>query len=197
MNSKMGITVIVASFISAAIMMALPANEHNLDGNWWTSVDEERQLGFVHGYVDCYCHINPGPEGFNNVSMEGIRKKITQYYKNPGSDIHTPVITVLKAAGVSHISGAGEATESATFRLFDSEYWRQGTGEFRLGFVEGYFSCLASKPKMRARFPKAPQYYVARVSDWYGIKEDDPGYIDPKRVDEPIARVLFKFAEKP
>jgi hypothetical protein len=50
---------------------------------------------------------------------------------------------------------------------------------------------------MRARFPKPPQNYVARISDWYGIKECDPSYIDPQRADQPIARVLFKFADKP
>ena len=193
MNSKMNITVIVASLVSVAVMVALPSNEQNLDGNWWRSVDEWRQLGFVHGYMDCDCYIHPGPEGFENVSMEGIRKKITEYYNNPGSDMHRPAFRVLRAVGVSHISGS----VAATFGLFDSEYWRQGRGGFRLGFIEGYFCCLASKPKMRARFPKPPQCYVTRVSDWYGIKEDDPSYIDPKRADQPIARVLFKFADKP
>jgi len=192
MNSKLCITVIAASVVSAAIMMALPPNEQNLNGNWWTSVDEWRQLGFVDGYLDCDCYIHLGPEGFDNVSMEDLQEKITQYYNSAGSDMHRPVFAVLRAVGVSHISGV----RKATFGLFESEYWRQGGDQFRLGFIEGYFSCVASKPKMRARFPKPPQYYVARISDWYGIKEDDPSYIDPKRADQPIARVLFKFADR-
>ncbi len=201
MKPKLGITVIVASVVSAAIMMALPPNEQDLDGNWWRSVDQWRQLGFVHGYVDCDCYIDTGPEGFNNVSMEGLQSKITQYYNNPDSDMHRPVFAVLRAVGLSHISGGGKPATSSgdnepDFGPDGSEYWRQGRGAFRLGFIEGYFCCLASKPKMRARFPKPPQYYVARISDWYGIKEDDPSYIDPKRADQPIARVLFKFADR-
>ena len=170
MDTKISITVIWVSLVSAAIMMAVPPNEQELDGKWWRSVDQWRQLGFVHGYVDCDCYIHPGPEGFNDVSMEGIQGKITQSYNNPGADIHRPVFAVLRAVGVSHIAGS----VAATFGLDDSEYWRQGRGEFRLGFIEGYFCCLASKPKMRARFPKPPQNYVARISDWYGIKECDP-----------------------
>ena len=62
--------------------------------------------------------------------------------------------------------------------------------------VEGFLECQRKNTKSAANFSRSDDWYVTQISHWYGVKEDDPGKIIPKRGGKKIADVLYLYKDK-
>jgi hypothetical protein len=60
---------------------------------------------------------------------------------------------------------------------------------------EGYIVCQKKYGNPMAVFSQSAEWYVAQISQWYGIKADDPGEISEKRSPQKIADVLYWFKD--
>ena len=192
MQTKSALSVLAIMLLTCAIAMIARGDEPFFDGVWWRSIDHYQRLGYVDGYIDCYEYIKRGLESFAGTSPESLEDGITAYYERSPKENRKPVTEVLRSLGLSKTS----EPNPPTFGLLDGEYWRQGGPLFRVGFIQGYFACLGSAPKLRARFPKPTEWYVQQISEWYGVKDNDPAAIELKKTRKPIAQVLFMFASK-
>jgi len=164
------------------------------DGKWWLSVDKDQRLGFVDGYIDCYVFVRKGPLPFLE-SPNQYEQRVTEHLKNHVSDCSKPVTQVLEviaAKPAAKTTGKWEEEHG----LFDGDYWRQAEPSGRVGFIQGFLECQRKDGKAVAKFSRSDDWYVAQISQWYGIKEDDPGEINPKRESKKIADVLYTFKDK-
>jgi hypothetical protein len=64
-----------------------------------------------------------------------------------------------------------------------------------LGFVEGYLDCWKNSGLSGTVFSPNAARYADRLSQWYGIKSDDPGAIRPDRASRKIADVLHELKD--
>jgi hypothetical protein len=165
------------------------------DGVWWRGVGHYRHLGFMEGYLDCNGYVNPGPARFVEASPfepYTYEKMIGAYYDGHPKELRKPAAEVFLM-----LAPAPDRTVIAKKSLgtIDGEDWRQGGPSYRLGFIEGYFECLKTCGKSVAQFSKPESYYVEKISNWYGVKDDGPGAINLKRSATVVARVLFTFKD--
>ena len=164
------------------------------DGKWWLSVDRALRLGFVDGYIDCYVFVRKGPLPFLE-SPNQYEQRVTEHLKNhvvdSGKSV-TQVLETIAAKPVAKIPGKWDEEHG----IFDGDYWRQAEPSQRVGFVQGFLECQRKDGKAVAKFSRNDDWYVAQISQWYGIKEDDVGEINPKRESKKIADVLYTFKDK-
>jgi hypothetical protein len=181
------------TLLACAYSVAVALGQSTYDGNWWVSVVHDQRLGFVDGYVDCSALVNPRDQFYNAVPFEELVKRVDAFYSANAHETSQPVLSVLRrVANSSPVT----TTPKSTFGLFDGEDWRQASEPYRLGFVQGYRFCYQSSGDMHlGRFGKSNQWYVDRISSWYGVTKGDPSEINPKRYKRMIAQVLFLFKD--
>jgi len=158
------------------------------------SVDEYQRLGFVAGYMDCYVFVRKGPLPFLE-SPYTYEERVTEHLKNHVADRGKPVTQVLEDIAAKPVAKTLDKWEEK-HGVFDGEYWRQAEPSQRVGFVQGFLECQRKDGKAVAKFSRNDDWYVAQISQWYGIKEDDVGEINPKRESKKIADVLYTFKDK-
>src|SRR5262245_10616023 len=164
------------------------------DGKWWLSVDKDQRLGFVAGYIDCYVFVRKGPLPFLE-SWYAYEERVTEHLKKHVADRSKPVTQVLEAIAAKPVAKTTNKWEEE-HGIFDGDYWRQAEPSQRVGFVQGFLECQRKDGKAVAKFSRSDDWYVAQISQWYGIKEDDPGEINPERESKKIADVLYAFKDK-
>jgi len=164
------------------------------DGKWWLSVDKDQRLGFVAGYIDCYVFVRKGPLPFLE-SWDQYEQRVTEHLKKHVADSSKPVTQVLEAISAKPVAKTLDKWEEK-HGVFDGDYWRQAAPSQRVGFVQGFLECQRKDGKAVARFSRSDDWYVAQISQWYGIKENDPGEINPERESKKIADVLYTFKDK-
>jgi hypothetical protein len=165
------------------------------DGNWWLSVDKDQHLGFVDGYMDCYVFVRKGPLPFLESPYQ-YDERVTEHLKNHVADRGKPVTQILEAIAAKPPMTRITGKWGEKHGLYDGEFWRQTLPSGRVGFVQGFLECQRKDGKAVARFSRSDDWYVAQISRWYGIKEDDPAEINEKRESKKIADVLYTFKDK-
>jgi hypothetical protein len=181
--------------LTFALVLALSctvASAQDYDGRWWRSISQDERLGFLAGYTDCVVYESNRRE-FPKVSRYTTEPLITSYYARHPAEQNVPVGTVLMQiaheAVVPEHPGAGESWPEK-HGYFDGEFWRQIGPSGRLGFVSGYFECHRLEHVGSNVQPRCPTWYVAAISDWYGVRGDDPSEVRNDRVDTKIADVI-------
>ena len=65
----------------------------------------------------------------------------------------------------------------------------------RLGFIQGFLDCQRKSGKEAVKFSRTEEWYVSKISDWFGLTEDDE-MINHKRENRKIADVLNLFRDR-
>ena len=183
--------VILASIISFSLATTAVGFSRSYDGVWWHSVDRDTRIGWLAGYIDC--ETRHGNKALLGVSWYNLELDVSRFYETDPNRTHFGIVDVLQKITASRASVAKTSSHGELSGGFDGEYWRQ-TPEQRQGFVKGYLGCYTNLKGKKASFSKPASWYVAEMSKWYGIKDDD---IDPKRADVAIDTVLFRFKDWP
>lgn len=164
------------------------------NGQWWLSASKDRRSEFIAGFCDCAISDN-SQDKLGSVSWHILEPMVTEIYEQHGSDLKTPVTSVLMDVRFQNKFRTAKGGERypAKHGVFDGEYWRQMLPEERLGFIEGYIVCQKKYGKPEAVFSQAAEWYSSKISQWYGIKPNEPGEINGKRNTIAIADVLYRF----
>jgi hypothetical protein len=187
-------TCVAASFYTEASL--------NYDGRWWLSVSKEERHGFIEGYAGCYLNDTDGKVRFTESSY-AYEPRLTEYLKKNPSAETIPIEESLwkmamppYAQTVKRMSGPAEE-HKGKYGYLDGDYWRQSQNSERTGLIEGFLYCYSKHAKAPVgTFSRPASYYVNAISNWYGVKSDDPGEIDPARMGTKIPHSLFKFRDK-
>jgi len=175
------------------------ANAISYDGKWWNEISEDERVEFLAGYSDCAVYDAGQP--VRNNSFYQLEAEITKYYSENKSELEKPAITVLR-----HIYATGKLKPREPdyggehypekHGFFDGEYWRQLHFEnVLLRFIEGYLVCQREFKKPEASFSREAKWYVKQISEWYGVRSDDPGKINEERYQDKIADVLYRLKD--
>lgn len=172
------------------------------DGKWWLSISKEERLGFFEGYATCYINDTDGKVRFTE-SRYAYEPRLTNYLKANPAEESTSVEQLLPkmatppyAREVKRMAGEAE-TYAGKYGYLDGEFWRQSQAADRAGLVEGFLYCYSRHAKAPVgSFSDSASSYVKAISDWYGVRSDDPSEINPVRAGAAIPEVLFKFRDK-
>ena len=168
------------------------------DGHWWQSVSADQHTGFLAGYLDCAIY-DAGQKQFAGASWDAMEPQMSSYYASHPTSLDQSVASVLpEFAGESPAPkpGGGEKYPER-HGIFDGEYWRQSTPDQRLGYLIGYLECQSKRPNPRPGFSRDASWYEKQISDWYEVRDDDPGAINAARAGRKIADVLYQFRTRP
>ena len=168
-------------------------------GAWWLSASPDEKVGYLAGYIDCAAY--DAGQDMGKQSWYSLAPKITAQYSGRPDRMSQPVSAVLKEVvrGESHgpvAGGEGGEHNKEKHGFFDGEYWRRGSDEHVLGFVEGYLDCWRIEGLKGAKFSKPPIGYVAQVSEWFDINGDQPPAVSSARRRMKIADVLWIFRDQ-
>lgn len=187
---------IILIFLGAFVLAAAAQNPARFDGNWWRVTAKDNRTGFVAGYVDCFVFERGAGQKFL-LSREDYEEAISKFYVSHPKEVNKSVAEVIPQVGKRIVSQEEKRTEPIEKHTFyDGDYWRQSQPPHRFGFVQGFLQCYRSIPTKKMRFSKADDWYTSEISKWYGVKEDDPAEINPKREAKKIADVLYLFKDK-
>lgn len=184
------ISLVVLLVTSCALSSAGSAEGH--DGAWWLSLDREQRLGYAAGYMHkCFPSI---PRSWYLVEQELSDYLESDPVLRNAEAGELVQLTVERALSTDDIAEPQDRQELQPI-VFDGEYWRQALPSHRLGFVTGYLDCSRLGTGSTVVSERDSGLYVDRLSQWYGVNEDDPGQIDPARSDRRIANLLESFLE--
>lgn len=167
-------------------------------GAWWQGAPREERLGYLAGYLDCAV-ADAGQSSLANVSWYNLEPKVSKQYAAGPEVMTQQVSTVIKGLASVEPSNPldkGGDRYPGKHGMFAGEYWRQAQPEHRLGFIEGYVDCLRSEAAGGSRYSRPAATYVARLSEWFGIKAGDPGVIRADRAETTIADALRLFRDQ-
>lgn len=188
--------VLICGVISQGAQSAL-----NYDGKWWLSVSKEQRQGFVQGYAICYTDDTEGSVKFTE-SRYAYEPRLTDYLKQNITDKDKPIEDLLLKMALPPYSrkgtpapGQGEIAKGK-YGYLDGDYWRQNVDSHRLGFIQGFLYCYSRHAQAKkGSFSKPASSYVEAISNWYGVKADDPSEINLQRMNAKIPDVLFRFRD--
>jgi hypothetical protein len=160
------------------------------NGKWWLDVEDEERTGFLEGIGDCLTWTAHLP-GFSATSNQ-LRSKISEYYKTHSSAQSLTIVQVWRQVEpriiTSKAPSGGETWKNPHWYL-NGLWWRQSTRAERVGFLEGYLSCMRVYVK-----PQTEEY--SRSDESYVNKIDAYLKAHPKGDDEAIADILKRFQDK-
>jgi hypothetical protein len=181
------------------------------DGVWWLAADENARQIFVEGYLACrafYCSPSQRQPERHPLKM---RKAVELYYAGGGERLLEPVWQVIErlipdpAVAFDPVPPdvVGEPCCGGDCR--DGIYWQGLVGPgtdavvFRSVFIAGLLECLKHFGPKGLKFSKAPEYYVAKLNEFYGVTPEDPDAVsnDDAVACKPIFEVLKELADKP
>lgn len=173
--------------IAQAVLTASLCVGEPFDGLWWNSKPLERRLGFLAGESDCHQYETRGRDrGFR--SIQYAQDRLDAFYAQRSNQKiligHALAKTrpnpdrAVRQGGDPHLEKHG---------YYDGAWWRSVEPKAgRLGFLEGYISCL---PNGRTMFPRPVEDYVGLVDAWYARPESSEV--------EKIADVLLRYRIRP
>ena len=181
------------------------------NGVWWLAADEDARLHFVEGYLGCralYCSPSRRQPVRHPIKM---RKAVERYYADGGERLLEPVWQVIErlipdpAVAFDPLPPDVVGEPCCGGDCFDGRYWREigGPGEdlitYRSFFIAALLECLKHFGPEGLKFSKAPEYYVAKLNEFYGVTPEDPDAVsnDDAVACKPIFEVLKELADKP
>ncbi len=185
----MGLSVLFATLALSACIRA-GGDSGPYDGSWWSSVGKEERTGFLAGYIDCDSD-SMGRSRVADVRWNRAEAAISEYYATHVSERNMRVALVLVRIAPQvkrRTTGRGEI-HGEKHGIFDGEYWRVSSPAHRHGFIQGYLQCLQEGGR-GSGYPHRVEWYVSRISQWYGLTSDDPSEANAQRADRKIADVL-------
>lgn len=184
-----------ASHQSGASLPRSPAERRYTvyDGAWWAAADKDEQAGFLEGSADCLTWAGH-QDGFSETANQ-VLGKITKYYRTHPSRTNLLVTEVWSILNQDTARNAPAKTETKgetwtnPHWYLNGTWWYQVEGSERLGFIEGYLSCVRTHLKESpASYSRNPEYYESEISKY--IKTHH-GF------DQAIAEILPKFRDQP
>ena len=176
------------------------ANAVSYDGKWWNDLPRDERLAFTAGYFDCAVY-DAGQDNMGDISWYQIESEVTRFYNENTPELEKTVIVVIRqlyATGKLKHRKPDYTGEYYPEKhgIFDGEYWRQLHFEnVLLRFIEGYLVCQREFKKPEASFSREAKWYVKQISEWYGVRSDDPGKINEERYQDKIADVLYRLKD--
>jgi hypothetical protein len=161
------------------------------DGRWWTSVDEEEQIGFVSGYYDCYQYdLRKGVK--SDASYEEWQNAANEYYAQAASHLDSPVPLVLRRLFRTLKTKSPRPKGGEHWRephgFFDGLWWIGGTEKERIGFVEGYVWCRSKEDKKnRLKFSGTAEKYAGLLNQYFD---------DSRNEERKVAHALYRFRDR-
>jgi|SRR5215469_3418524 len=178
----------------------LPAQAKSFDGIWWLAGTAAEQEGFTLGYGDCYA--DPSALRVRMLTDDAtLRIAVSDYFQSHEARRTRPVAEVLKDIWGGHLPVRGEekAQLGEGWRdrhgFFDGAWWKGSNPAERLGFVEGYTSCINDSKKKSTALQLEPAQYVLWVDRWYAITGDDE--VTAQRQAVKVADVLMRVGNHP
>jgi hypothetical protein len=178
--------ILIVAQTSSANQIETAKQQYN--GNWWSSIDHERRLGFLAGHF-CCSYYDLKDVNYAHLSWRNIEPNITHYYENKPDQKSLSVTEVIKLF-ITNSNFIPSQGKQKKYRLFDGEYWRQSERSHKIGFLEGYVNCWNSNKVQPLVFKYGIEEWVSRIDKWYGININDPSEINEKRVDTKIPSVM-------
>jgi len=162
------------------------------DGTWWTAADPDEQAGFLEGSADCLTW-TAHHDGFSETPNQ-VQGKITRYYRTHPSRRNLPITEVWSllnqdaAQNAPVKSGTKGGTWSNPHWYLNGDWWYQVERSERLGFIEGYISCVRTYVKEpRVSYSRSPEYYASEISKQIKARH---------AYDQAVAEILFKFRDQ-
>lgn len=165
------------------------------DGKWWLSLGKEERIAYVAGYIDYYVYVRKGPLSFSD-ALDTYVEYMAKKLNNSGADRGKPIFEVLETIAAKSVARPNKGGEEISGGIFDGDYWRQLERSERIAFIQGLLDCQRKDEKAVTRFSRGDDSYVAQISQWYGVKEDDPSEINEKRESKKIHEVMNQFKDK-
>jgi hypothetical protein len=178
----------------------LRAQGKAFDGDWWMASTAAEQEGFVLGYGDCFAD----PDSLRvHMLMDdaALRTAISDYYQSHAAQHGRPAPEVLKEIWSGHIAvrGAEKAQAGQGWRarhgFFDGGWWKGSNAAERLGFVEGYITCVNNGKNKAAHLQLSPSAYVQWVDVWYAGNGDQE--VSAERQGVKVDDVLLRVGNAP
>lgn len=199
-SSGLGQRALFVAVLMAGTCLRLPAQTKPFDGVWWMASTAAEQEGFTFGYGDCFA--DPSALRVRMLTDDAtLRIAVSDYFQSHEAKRTRPVAEVLKEIWSGHLPVRGEerAQPGEGWRdrhgFFDGAWWKGSNPVERLGFVEGYTTCV-NEPKNKSRtLQLTPAQYVQWVDRWYTITGDDE--VTAQRQAVKVADVLMRVGNHP
>jgi hypothetical protein len=176
------------------------AQSKPFDGDWWMASTAAEQEGFILGYGDCFA--DPDSMRVRMLMDDAtLRIAISDYYQSHAAQRARPAAEVLKDIWSGHtlVRGSEKAQPGQGWRarhgFFDGGWWKGSNAAERLGFVEGYTSCVNSGKNKAAHLQLSPAAYVQWVDVWYAGEGDQE--VSAERQGVKITDVLLRVGNHP
>lgn len=199
-SSGLGKRAFFLAFLIAGACARLPAQTRALDGIWWLASTAAEQEGFTLGYGDCYA--DPAALRVHMLTDDAtLRIAVSDYFQSHEAKRARPVAEVLKDiwSGRLPVRGEEKAQVGEGWRdrhgFFDGAWWKGSNPSERLGFVEGYTTCINEAKKKSTALQLDPVQYVQWVDRWYAITADDE--VTAQRQAVKVADVLMRVGNHP
>ncbi len=168
-----------------------PGAKPIFDGKWWAASFAEERSGYLNGYLDCYIYDAKAKSNSGGSTIADFSNAIDEYYRThrPTAPVSTALKQIDRTAKPHPVPEGGEKwTEPHGY--YDGLWWRGGSPEEQLGYVEGYLSCYSSEVlSSGAVFSKTAAQYRALVNKFLdGHSKSD---------DEKVAHLLRRFRDQP
>jgi hypothetical protein len=152
-----------------AVAVCAPA-QTTFDGNWWVTTGKEQRSGFLAGYLDCGSS-DLGHSWMGEVPWARLEVKVSEYFAAHPAERKRLVGEVMaEFSGLARRRSGGEE-HPEKHGIFDAMFWWKASAEERRGFVEGYLECRYRNVPKVAAFRHVPEWYVPRITSWYGMTE--------------------------
>lgn len=194
---------IICTIAIFLINLCLSANEGPLNGQWWCSVPESQRVGFIIGYTECSTFVVKD-KVYPNLKWNLLAKQITDQYINNTTKQNQPIEDVMmgiytKAQSIKTMDKYGSQFSFHPLKkgngALDGRYWWESSQPERIGILYGYFQCLNKNTSTLRLFPHPIDWYVEKISQWYGINADDERLFDKKHIDDPIVNAIWRLRE--
>jgi len=199
-HSRRTQSALLLATLVAGLGRPLHAQANHFDGVWWLASTASEQEGFTLGYGDCFT----SPDSLRVRMLTDdptLRIAVSDYYQSHAAQRTRPVAEILKEvwSGRIPVRGAEKAQPGQGWRerhgFFDGGWWKGSNATERLGFVEGYISCVAVSKNKAGSLQLEPAAYVQWVELWYAAGGNEE--VAAQRQAVKVADVLMRVGNHP
>jgi len=178
------------------------------DGLWWLTIDNRQRMLFIDGFRACYFHlVDRHTHLYDEDPRLAYVPRLNAYlHDHPEATTESVESLLWKISGppyartVHHPAKGNESGDEVQQKwgpYDDGEEWRGLSDTDRLGTIQGFLECYDKHTNHEhGTFSRPREWYVKKISGWYGVKPDDEGVVDPKTVNDKIPEVLFRLHDE-